>query len=228
MTNYVLENDFDFYAELKKELNNSHEDNDVERCLISGDELNDTHITLYCGHKFNYQPLYEEIKNQKTKTRSRFDTTTMCLSVSDIRCPYCRALQKKLIPYKELDGVTEIIGVNSPEKYVMMIDSCSYEFLTGSKKGKQCNVSCNGKYCKHHQKIIEKREKLSVFKKELQNETKEMTDEELLNQEHIPCSVELKSGKSKGEQCKVKCFKNGMCKRHYKSYLLSKEKMNLK
>ena len=46
-------------------------------------------------------------------------------------------------PYKELDGVTEIIGVNSPEKYVMMIDSCSYEFLTGSKKGKQCNVSCN-------------------------------------------------------------------------------------
>jgi len=118
MNNYVIEDDFDFYEELKNELNKPYgdDDNDIERCLISSDTLNDTHITLCCGHKFNYRPLYEEIKNQKTKTRSRFDTTTMCLAVSDIRCPYCRTLQKKLIPYKELDGITEIIGVNSPEK----------------------------------------------------------------------------------------------------------------
>tara|TARA_B100001287_G_scaffold198143_1_gene167690 strand:+ start:106 stop:783 length:678 start_codon:yes stop_codon:yes gene_type:complete len=223
MTNYVLENDIDFYEELKKVLN-CDDNEDVEKCLISGDDLDDTHITLCCGHKFNYLPLYEEIKGQKTKTRCRLDTTTMCLAVSDLRCPYCRALQHKLLPYKKLDGVDVITGVNFPEKYAMMTDNCKYEYLTGSKKGTICNVACNGTYCKKHQKVLDKRQQLQAFKKELQSELKDMTEEEIINHQYTPCTMILKSGKSKGQQCKVKCFKNGLCKRHYQMQLLNKDK----
>ena len=35
------------------------------RCLITDDKLNKDHITLECGHKFNYVPLFKEVLFQK-------------------------------------------------------------------------------------------------------------------------------------------------------------------
>jgi len=35
------------------------------RCLIADDKLNKDHITLECGHKFNYVPLFKEVLFQK-------------------------------------------------------------------------------------------------------------------------------------------------------------------
>ena len=35
------------------------------RCLITDDKLNKDHITLECGHKFNYIPLFKEVLFQK-------------------------------------------------------------------------------------------------------------------------------------------------------------------
>ena len=59
--NYVIEDDINFFDLLKK---NTHDDeNDV--CLISGSVLDENHITLECSHKFNYVPLYNEIKEKK-------------------------------------------------------------------------------------------------------------------------------------------------------------------
>lgn len=230
MTNYIIENDIDFYAELNKQLNSNDEDPTTDDgqgiCLISGDTLDDTAVKLLCGHEFNYLPLYKEIKTQKGPHRSRIDVTTMCLTVSDIRCPYCRNIQKKLIPYKEIEGVDEIIGINYPEKYVMLEDTCQYVFVTGNKKGMQCNEPCNGKHCKRHVKVLERKAKLSAFKKELSHPHADMTEDEIIDQTVTRCTAVLKTGKNKGSRCKIKEFKNCLCKRHYEGYLL-KEKKNI-
>jgi len=39
--------------------------NDIPRCLITDDPLRKDHITLRCGHKFNYVPLFKEVLFQK-------------------------------------------------------------------------------------------------------------------------------------------------------------------
>ena len=229
MTNYIIEDDIDFYAELKKQLNSNDEDdmpcNNLPKCLISGEPLDDSSVKLLCGHEFNYLPLYKEIKSQKGPHRCRIDVTTMCLTVSDIRCPYCRKIQRKLLPYrKDVEGVDEIIGVNSPEKYVMLESTCKYTFVTGNRKGKQCNEPCNGNHCKRHVKILEKKNKLSAFKKELNHPHADMTEDEILDNIVTQCTAVLKTGKNKGSNCKVKEFKNGLCKRHYEAYLLNEKK----
>ena len=51
-----------------------------EKCLISDDPLEEDHITLKCGHKFNYSPIYNEIKNQKCK-RNRYEIQKLSKAV---------------------------------------------------------------------------------------------------------------------------------------------------
>ena len=51
--NYLIEDGLNFMEELNKEINNKEEKKDV--CLISGNELDEKHIILNCGHSFNYE-----------------------------------------------------------------------------------------------------------------------------------------------------------------------------
>ena len=45
-----------------------------ETCLISDDLLEDNYITLNCGHKFNYDSIYNQIKTSKINKRTgRYD-----------------------------------------------------------------------------------------------------------------------------------------------------------
>jgi len=75
---YEIEGDIDFFKELKgikttKPVSESGasavvlevEDKPVERCLITDEILRKDHITLKCGHKFNYVPLFKEVVFQK-------------------------------------------------------------------------------------------------------------------------------------------------------------------
>jgi len=75
---YEIEGDIDFFKELKgikttKPVSKSGasavvlevEDKPVERCLITDEILRKDHITLKCGHKFNYVPLFKEVVFQK-------------------------------------------------------------------------------------------------------------------------------------------------------------------
>ena len=59
-----------FNEELMKMLNdNDNKNEDFEnKCLISGEELEDNFITLECNHKFNYKHIYNEVHKQKTLT----------------------------------------------------------------------------------------------------------------------------------------------------------------
>ena len=57
-----------FNKELLELLCQNDTDTDIEEvttCLISNLPLECNHITLSCGHKFNYKSIFSEVKNQK-------------------------------------------------------------------------------------------------------------------------------------------------------------------
>jgi len=77
---YEIEGNIDFFKELKgitttTKPANEHaasatvfleiQDEPLERCLITDEKLRKDHITLKCGHKFNYVPLFKEVVFQK-------------------------------------------------------------------------------------------------------------------------------------------------------------------
>ena len=133
-----------FYSELLKILNTnatatedkntivsvSNTANDV--CLITQEKLHPNHVTLNCNHKFNYVPIYNEIVNQKNKQNNVYEITK--LSYNQIKCPYCRSITNKLIPYIPYPSVRVIKNVNSyittnynknPE-YFLHVAKCSH------------------------------------------------------------------------------------------------------
>lgn len=73
---YEVENEIDFFKELKKitadkaaitaPLPEHNSDSySIPRCLITDEKLRKDHITLECGHKFNYIPLFKDVLFQK-------------------------------------------------------------------------------------------------------------------------------------------------------------------
>jgi hypothetical protein len=71
---YEIEGDVDFFKELKQmgsKLNDTSEpislavEDNTARCLITDEKLHRDHITLKCGHRFNYIPLFKEVLFQK-------------------------------------------------------------------------------------------------------------------------------------------------------------------
>jgi len=105
--------------------NNDNNDNNINNvCLITKDILHPNHITLSCGHKFNYLPLYKEVANQKNKTNIAYETTK--LDNHQIKCPYCRTITNKLLPYIPYTSVKLIKYVNCPEEHCMTTLKCSH------------------------------------------------------------------------------------------------------
>ena len=70
---YKLENDVDFFKELKQIKMNvstaaaatTATEAQEPQCLITNEPLQKDHITLKCGHKFNYVPIFNEVLFQK-------------------------------------------------------------------------------------------------------------------------------------------------------------------
>lgn len=128
--------------------NISSQEND-NICLISGDIIDNTAIKLECNHKFIYYYIFNEVLNQKNNI-NKYDRT---LKVNEIKCPYCRNIQKKILPYRLSVGCDKkIYGVNYPKKYCMNNIPCCYIFKKGIKKGKQCSNESIDVYCKMHMK----------------------------------------------------------------------------
>ena len=71
MKKYNIEGGIDFFAELYKSLdieeNEEKTEEDKNKCLITNHLLIDKFVSLNCGHKFNYIPLYNDIVNHKKK-----------------------------------------------------------------------------------------------------------------------------------------------------------------
>ena len=138
MTKYIVEGGLNFFDELNKSLNiEESEENDVQdMCLISNTELTDNYVTLDCNHKFNYEPLYNDILNHKTKYNS---LERRQLKVMEIRCPYCRHIQSKLLP--QCDGFENRHGVNYIDEY-LMTPSGHFSLTNGYKLG-TCRYESN-------------------------------------------------------------------------------------
>lgn len=143
---YIIEDNIDFYDML---YNDNHEIlHDDNICLISNKKLDDNHIKLFCGHTFNYESLYKEIISQKIK-KSGLEITR--LKEYQIKCPYCRNIQNKLIPYIKLKGIKKIIGVNHPLHKTMATNKCKYIYKSGKRKGFPCDSLCYNSYCNKHE-----------------------------------------------------------------------------
>lgn len=151
--NYIIENNINFFDELKKELNNENSINKEKICLITQEPLDTNYITLECNHKFNYLAIYNEIINQKCY--GNYLETTY-LAINQIKCPYCRTITNKLLPYIEHPMVTYKKGVNYPLKYCMKLYSCEWIMKSGKHHsevcGKNAYKSSVGTFCCLHQK----------------------------------------------------------------------------
>lgn len=163
MSNYIIENNIDFFKLLKESLdptapaNNvcktvTNKDKNKEYCLISNKELTkDNSIQLSCRHKFDYVSLFKEVKSFKENYQNY-------LRVNELRCPYCRKIQNKLLPFIPDKVYERFHGVNSPERYTMMPHNCQYVFKSGKNKGLMCNKACYGELCKNHKKMKESKQ----------------------------------------------------------------------
>jgi len=201
----MLTNMFDFNAELEKLITENHDIgnnalNHDKECLISKEDLDDTSIKLECGHTFNYEPLYNEVVKQKTRPHP---SEIIKLRVNQIKCPYCRNIQNKVLPHAKSLNLKKVTGVNAPAKWQMLNDRCCYS--NNNKRSKYFNSSCNqacwGKYCLKHSKL-----------KSVVNIQNSVTDNLTTD---TSCNCILKSGARKGEECNGKIFSDNKCKRHY-------------
>jgi len=115
MTKYNIEGGINFFEELYKSLDIEEDNNKTEAdnnlCLITNQPLKEFFVTMKCGHKFNYIPLFLDIKNHKQKYNS-LEGNSSRLLIDEIRCPYCREKQKELLPYYEELNLLKINGVN--------------------------------------------------------------------------------------------------------------------
>jgi hypothetical protein len=115
MNKYNIEGGLDFFTELYKSLDveESEEktEEDKNKCLITNQVLTDKYVTMSCGHKFNYIPLYHDLVNHKNKF-NQMEGSQSKLNTNEIRCPYCRKKQEGTLIYYEELGLQKVNGVN--------------------------------------------------------------------------------------------------------------------
>ena len=127
MNKYKIEGNIDFFEELYKSLDNEENlDEDTNTCLITNQLLTDKFIQLQCGHKFNYIPIFLDIKNHKQKFNALEGNSTR-LDNNEIRCPYCRNKHSGVLPYYEEFGYAKINGVNHYDPSVKGYQGYSYK-----------------------------------------------------------------------------------------------------
>jgi hypothetical protein len=173
MNKYILEGGFDFYKDLLND-DQTEVDHD-DKCLITNAPLVDKHVTMNCGHKFNYIPLYHDVSTHKKKFNG-MESGTSSLKVDEIRCPYCRTKQTGVLPYYEEFGLAKVNGVNVYIPYVpppmvkcqylspnaffepeLPEDDFNFTYTKCSNYGSQISGNCYGDanwYCYHHKKIV--------------------------------------------------------------------------
>jgi len=233
---YKIEDDLDFYNELQKILNSESSENTIIQnnnfeniCLLSYEKLEPNHVTLDCKHTFNYLPIYQEVMNQKNKNTNKdpffniqYEVTK--LSENQIKCPYCRSITNKILPFIQYKGVKRCKGVNYPPDLCMSTCKCTYTNDKNKLKPITCNMNAlfypeeNLLLCQNHFKMHQNN-------KNKNQESKEELDNKCNKKEDINiqcCTAILKTGKNIGSQCQAMAM-NGeqFCKRHIKTKVTS-------
>ena len=153
MNKYNIEGDIDFFEELYKSLDieesEENSEEDKNKCLITNNLLIDKNISLLCGHKFNYIPLYNDLINHKKKFNFMEETNSR-LNNNEIRCPYCRKKQQGVLPYYEELGLEKVNGVNFYEPNLRLKNTykfkCEYKFPNENYNSTKPESQTNSKY----------------------------------------------------------------------------------
>jgi hypothetical protein len=186
----------------QSQLQQTHDNDNV--CLITNEPLNAFHIVLACNHRFNYEPLYQEVLRQK----GRFGTHNYYekIGMYQIKCPYCRTFTNRLLPYIGPHPVIKRLnGVNAPASMCMPGVACSY--------GNSCSASAfyghgSNPYCLRHYN--------GALKLALKNKTPTDT----IQSSNHKCAAEIQTGKNKGKQCTLNAVQSDaappLCKKHSK------------
>jgi DNA-directed RNA polymerase subunit RPC12/RpoP len=131
MTDYIIEGGLDFYSELYNSLDIQEEEfktnEDENKCLITNLPLIDRFFKMDCGHKFNYIPLFLDIKNHKQKFNG-MEGSSSRLKTNEIRCPYCRHKHNGVLPYYEDLNLGKLNGVNYIDPNIKSTSSGSYKY----------------------------------------------------------------------------------------------------
>ena len=137
---YKTEGNINFYDLLNNKPQNDNTSKD-NICLITREPLDNTKTTLECGHSFNYKNIYNEVIHQKKK-----QPIMKYIKKHQIQCPYCRAIQDKVLPFLSLKNIKRVKYVNSPCSLEQKTHTCIFKT-----KGIICGKSCheNG-YCNRH------------------------------------------------------------------------------
>ena len=131
---------FDFFKELQ-DFDITQKD-DITTCCISGMPIDEeTGVTLECGHTFNYTSIYNDVVHSKKNNTLEISK----LAIDEVRCPYCRNVQKNLLPYKKNIIRKKTNGVNhidvrkmfNIEPTIKVI--CCYDTICDAKN---CNDKC--------------------------------------------------------------------------------------
>jgi hypothetical protein len=142
MNKYIIEGNLDFKTAMSIDLNEEE-----ETCLISQQVLTKSQITLQCGHKFNYMPLYNEVYKQKQK--NHYETCN--LKINQLKCPYCRKVCDNILPYIQSECIEKTHGVNYPFKYCMKNEiQCEWIQKNKTKCCKEAQFINDASYCKLH------------------------------------------------------------------------------
>jgi hypothetical protein len=188
----------------------SNDISDENICLISKEKLHPNHITLSCKHKFNYIPIFKEISYQKNKSNTSFEITK--LSHSEIKCPYCRRITNKLLPYIPYPSVKQLRYVNSPDELCMSAMKCQHTHkcknpfdVDVDNTDVKCDKNAlyyeteNVLFCVQHFRQYENRMK-SIEDKKAKEYAK--IQEKKAERSLLPhCKSILKSGKNIGKPC---------------------------
>ena len=198
----IIVSTIDFNKKLMETLCEGDADNEEDSCLISGESLEERPIVLNCSHKFNYDSIFKEVRQQKIL--NQLETTK--LKTKEIKCPYCRKIQIGILPWKE--GYEKIRYVNWPLKLCSKTNICNHIMKSGKKKGQCCGKPSHFDMCKTHIKLSEKQKAKKIEKEKKVKKC---------------CSI-IKSGTRKGECCGSKinnkiqeCVDENLCKTHLNS-----------
>jgi hypothetical protein len=212
------------------EIDNIDLNDDENICLISNQPLDETHVALKCGHKFNYHSIYNDL----VRVKNNYRMLPYKISLDQIQCPFCRQVQRGLLPYSSKFKLPKKDGVN-------WIDiKKHFQHPVSSQMG-DCNVaSCEKNtqvmwddekvttpFCFFHYNRkcpkTPRKKPVSIISNTLLSQEVNITNEVVSLQppstpKPVPptpsCQVLLKSGPRKGTPCGARIKVNGACLRH--------------
>ena len=164
MTNYIIEDEFDFWSEVNADVNN-----DETLCMLTKTPLGINHVTLPCGHKFNYTGLVKESASNRGPTQYK---NRKFLPAGYTKCPYCRKHHYGLLLWIPNHNVDHIYGVTTIARNALPMQRCTYIKKNGKSKGEQCSSclayhSIYGVYCRTHQCMMKNAESRRIKNEEL-------------------------------------------------------------